>query len=305
MPSPALVILAAGIGSRFGGFKQLDPLGPNGEIILDYSIYDALRAGFGEIVLVVREELEEPLAEHLAHTLGDTFRPVFVRQDVTMLPDGFSPPADRRKPWGTAHAVWCARSAVVGRRFGVANADDFYGRAAFETLARSLERMPSGECRLIGFPLLETLSKHGTVSRGVCEVDEGGRLRSVVEHLRVEPDGSGGARSLGPGGTVQNLSPDAPTSMNMWGFGPDIWAPLEEALRDFLDDADRRQEAEFLLPTFVDGLIRSGKIVCRVVPTRSRWFGLTYREDREAVAKSLRELVQDGRYPATLRLAPD
>lgn len=298
MPAPALLVLAAGIGSRFGGLKQMDPIGPNGEIIIDYSIFDALRAGFGRIVLIVKPELEEPMREHFRGVFGRDFAPEFVVQELSMVPPGYSVPEGREKPWGTAHAVWCARSAL-GESFGVVNADDFYGADAYRVLFGRLSQLPTGECCLVGFPLLPTLSVHGTVSRGICDVGPDGYLRSVVEHLKVAL-GDGKALSMSADGASRDLPTDSLASMNMWGFDPSIFPLLGEGLRRFLDGRGTEPKSEMLLPSFVDELARAGKTKCSVLRTTSRWFGMTYKEDKEKVAGEIRDLISSGEYPERL-----
>ena len=296
---PSLLILAAGLGSRYGGFKQIDPIGPNGEIILDYSIFDAIRAGFGRVVLIARPELETPMREHFAETLGDRLDLQFVFQRMDDLPVGYELPADRQKPWGTAHAIWAAREAMPGG-FGVINADDFYGPDSYRLLFQSLDGKPRGDVSLVGFELAKTLSAHGSVSRGICRVDEEGYLVDVLERTKIVPDGAGAARCEIENGSWIPLAGDAIASMNMWGFDGSVMAELERMFTEFLAENLHAPKAEFYIPSAVDALIKEGKSKCRVLRSGEQWFGMTYPEDREAVVASIRSLIDGGRYPSTL-----
>ena len=301
MIQPALLILAAGIGSRYGGFKQIDPVGPNGEIIIDYSIYDALRAGFGRIVIVTRRELEEPMREHFRKTLGEEFDLVFVFQEMDDLPAGSDAPVGRQKPWGTGHAIWAARGSI-DTPFAVINADDFYGAGSYRVLRHFLETKRTGEFCLAGFELEKTLSPHGMVSRGICRVDFEGYLVDVIEHVQIMPDASFGARSKGADGLWRPLSSKSVASMNLWGFDPSIMEWLEEKFREFLAARGGEPKSEFFIPTVIDDGIRQGKLTCKVLYTDEQWFGMTYPEDREAARCAVRQLISDGVYPASLRV---
>ncbi len=301
MSKPTLLILAAGIGSRYGGLKQIDPIGPNGEIILDYSIFDALRAGFGRVVLIVRPELEQPMREHFTQTLGENVDLSFVYQKMDDLPPGFTVPADRKKPWGTAHAVWSARNEVK-EDFGVVNADDFYGPDSYRVLFESLRDRDPGDSSLIGFMLSKTLSEHGAVSRGICRVDSDGFLMEVVERTKIEMNGAGAARCELPDGSWSSLAGDSVASMNMWGFGAEIMKDLGRLFTDFLSANVDNPKAEFYIPTMVDILIKEGKSKCRVMETQEQWFGMTYPEDRDSVVANIRALAESGKYPASLSL---
>lgn len=298
-PSFALVVLAAGLGSRFGGLKQIEPVGPHGETLLDYSVYDALQTGFDRLVFVLRPEMEADFAG-----TSDRYRRwarvdhVYQRTEI----DDAShprPSRKRRKPWGTAHAVLCAQG-VVSTPFAVVNADDFYGRQGFETMHRTL-----GECRaetehaLVAYRLRDTLSPHGSVSRGVLEVDAAGNLRGVLEHTRVEDAGDGAARSW-TSGVARDLSGERWVSMNFWGFKPSVFALLRREFCAFVTASGSDPEAELYLPTVVHHLIAGGEASVKVRLTHGPWYGLTYREDRERVVAGVRELVRKGVYPKDL-----
>jgi len=297
MKKPTLLVLAAGMGSRFGGLKQIEPLGPNGEIIIDYSLYDAVRAGFGRVVFVVKPELLETFKEVIGRRAEGLMEVDYALQDVNMLPEGFACPEGRVKPWGTGHAVLCARDKIDGP-FGVINADDFYGRDAYMRLGSFLKDRADGKhmC-MVGFPLENTLTENGTVSRGICGV-EGGLLTSVTERTSIarQPDGAitydeNGVRSPIPEGSV--------ASMNVWGLDSSVFEPMGEAFKQFLSELgeDKKLKGEFYLPTFVDSLIKAGKIEVEVLKTTSRWYGVTYREDKEGVSAALSRLHENGEYP--------
>jgi MobA-like NTP transferase protein len=300
MNKPILLVLAAGIGSRYGGFKQIEPIGPGGEVILDYSIYDALRAGFGRVVIVTIPALEQPLREHFAQTLGAQLDVTFTFQSLGDLPAGFAVPEERKKPWGTAHAIWSARAAVDGP-FGVINADDFYGPGSYRVLRDFLVAQQPGEYCMVGFELAKTLSAHGSVSRGICRADARGDLVDVVEHVKIEPYAATGARSMGADGEWHPLAPDSIASMNMWGFDPSMMAHLDTQFREFLGANIGNPKAEFFIPTVVDTLIKQGECRCRVLKSAEQWFGVTYKQDREQAATTVRGLVEKGVYPASLR----
>jgi dTDP-glucose pyrophosphorylase len=296
MKSPALLVLAAGIGSRYGGLKQIDPVGPSGETIIDYSIFDALRAGFGKLVFVIRREIEESFRQ----TIGARFEaraPVhYVFQELDALPEGFRVPANRKKPWGTGHAVLVGASAIE-EPFAAINADDFYGAASFRVLAEHL-RSDGGDA-MVGFILRQTLSEFGTVARGVCRVGSGGILESVTELTKIERHADG-ARCTDAAGVAHPLTGDEIVSMNMWGFGPHIFDHLRHGFVDFLRTRGNDEKAEFFISTFINSLIASGQERLKVLPTNDSWFGITYREDRARVVQSIRDLVARGGYPEKL-----
>ena len=297
---PTLVILAAGIGSRYGGLKQIDPVGPAGEIVIDYSIFDAIRAGFGKIVFVIRRDIEEAFRAKIEPSIKGRVAYDFVFQDATAeLPAGFQIPAERKKPWGTTHAVLVCKNAVK-EPFGVVNADDFYGRQSYQVLADFLRAVKpdAPHYALVGFTLRNTLSEHGSVSRGVAQVDAGGFLKTVVERTKIEKTGTS-ARFL-DGETWQPLTADEPVSMNMWGFTPAFFAEAVAAFHDFIAQSGQQPKSECLLPTTVDKLIQRGTAKVKVLASQESWLGVTYPEDKPAVAAGVKKLIDAGRYPAPL-----
>ena len=297
---PTLVVLAAGIGSRYGGLKQIDPIGPAGEIVIDYSIFDAIRAGFGKIVFIIRRDIEEAFRAKLEPNIKGRVAIDYVFQDMTSeLPAGFQIPAERKKPWGTTHATLVAKG-VVKEPFGVVNADDFYGRQSYEVLAEFLRNVKpdTPSYAIVGFVLRNTLSEHGTVSRGVCQADARGNLQTVVERLKIEKAGRA-ARYL-DGETWVPLTADEPVSMNMWGFTPNFFAQAESAFRDFIAQSGTLPKSECLLPTTVDNLIKRGAATVKLLASTESWLGVTYPEDKPAVAAGVKKLVDAGLYPAPL-----
>jgi dTDP-glucose pyrophosphorylase len=297
MTAPSLLVLAAGMGSRYGGLKQIDPVGPSGETIMDYSIYDALRAGFGKIVFVLRKEIEAAFRQTIATRFEHRIAIDYVFQELDGLPPGFSVPDGRTKPWGTTQAVLAATGAVR-EPFAVINADDFYGAESFRVLAAHLQSATT-DYAMIGFVLRNTLSDFGAVARGVCQVDEHGFLKSIVEMTNIARDGSQ-AKSTDSTGKVSQLSGDEIVSMNMWGFMPEVFAQLEQVFQEFLETHGSDLRAESYLPNAVNRLIDSGQARVCVVPTAGSWFGVTYRQDRERVVESIARLVQAGFYPERL-----
>ena len=297
---PTLVVLAAGIGSRYGGLKQIAPIGPAGEIVIDYSIYDALQAGFGRIVFVIRRDIEAAFRAKMEPHLRGRIACDYVFQDPTAeLPADFQLPAARQKPWGTTHAVLVCRHAVR-EPFGVVNADDFYGRQSYRVLADFLRGVAPDQPRyaLVGFTLRNTLSAHGSVSRGICRVDPAGLLQTVVERTKIEQAGAA-ARFL-DGETWRPLTADEPVSMNMWGFTPAFFEQAAGAFAQFIARDGQQPKAECLLPTAVDGLVRRGVATVQVLASRESWLGVTYPEDKPAVAAGVRTLIEAGLYPAPL-----
>ena len=297
-PKPILVVLAAGMGSRYGGLKQIDPVGPAGETLLDYAIFDAVLAGFGEVIFVIRRDIEEAFVNDVGAKYAD-INGVSVRyafQELDDLPDGFHLPTGRQKPWGTAHAVLAACDLVHGP-FAVINADDFYGAHAFEMLSEQLSA-PSDDYAMVGFVLRETLSAHGSVTRGLCRT-AGNFLAKIVEISNIEPDGNGATYPSGSGG-VCRLSGDETVSMNFWGFSETIVSRLEEGLIQFLQQNLEDLNSEYLLPDVVERLIVDGDVRVRVLRGGGPWFGVTYQQDRETVIRNIRELVDGGAYPERL-----
>ncbi len=299
----SLVIMAAGLGSRYGGNKQVDGLGPHGEILMEYSIHDALRAGFGKIVFIIKPEMRE-MMERLCGYLtrrtaldGSPVEVEYVFQDFSSIPDFYPIPEGRTRPFGTVHALLCAAD-VVREPCCVINADDFYGLDAYQTMAQTLRRLPEeGHAAMVGYLLKNTASLHGTVTRGIC-IRREGFLDSVQEtrNIQLYPDGT--LRDLG---ADRPLDPDAVVSMNFWGFAPSIFPLLRQDFQNFLRSAGDDARAERLLPEMVDRQIREGGLKVFVLPSSGQWFGMTYRQDRQAVAQALKQLHERGEYPESLR----
>lgn len=301
---PALMILAAGLGSRYGGFKQIDPVGAHGEIALDYAVFDAWRGGFGKVVFVIRRELEAQIREHFAGKLPAGLAVEYAFQELGDVPAGFAVPADRKKPWGTGHAIRSARN-VIREPFAVINADDFYGAGSFKILADFLSAAGADSARphpyaMVGFPLRKTLSKFGTVSRGVCRVDAAGCLQGVVEHTKIAAGADGVIRNDEGAGRQTVLGGNTVVSMNMWGFTPSLFAYLEEGFAAFLQKEGANPKAEFYIPSVVDDLVRRNEATVKVLPTDDAWFGMTYPEDRPEVQGNIRALTEAGAYPVPL-----
>lgn len=298
---PTLFVLAAGMGSRYGGLKQLDPLGPNGETIMDYSIYDAIHAGFGKIVFVIRKDFEQDFREKVLAKYEGHIPVEVVFQSTDKLPEGFVCPAERTKPWGTNHAVLMGAD-VINEPFAVINADDFYGRDAFEVIARELERPRSrkGDYCMVGFRVGNTLTENGSVSRGVCTTDANGLLTSVVERTAISYDADGKIVFTDENNCVQTLDPSTPVSMNLWGFTPDYFDFSKREFIKFLEKNINAPKAEFYIPTAIDTLINSGEATVKVLDTDSRWFGVTYAADRPGVVEKFAALHTDGTYPTPL-----
>jgi hypothetical protein len=297
MTKPTLLVMAAGMGSRYGGLKQIDPVGPSGETLMDYSIFDALRAGFGKIVFVIRKDIEAPFKE----TIGAKFEartPVdYVFQELDKIPAGFKVPEGRTKPWGTTQAVLMAEDAIH-EPFAVINADDFYGAEGYQVLSNHLNS-GSPDYAMVGFVLRNTLSEFGSVARGVSQADNNGYLKSVVELTKVEPDGKG-AKDTDPSGKVTPLTGDELVSMNMWGFTPAVFPQLRERFRAFLERSGNDLKSENYVPSTVNELVSSGEARVKVLRTNDAWFGVTYREDRQRVVDSIAALVKKGKYPEKL-----
>lgn len=299
---PTLYVLAAGMGSRYGGLKQLDGVGSHGETIMDYSIFDALRAGFGKVVFVIRHDFENDFKDKILSKYQGHVPVEIVFQAVDALPEGFTAPEGRTKPWGTNHAVLMAKD-VINEPFAVINADDFYGRDAFEVMARQLASLSEGEkgryC-MVAFRLGNTMTENGSVSRGVCTVDEAGHLCDVVERTAIEYGSDGTPLYTDENGEKRPVSPDSPVSMNLWGFTPDYFAYSEREFRKFLGKYGDKPKSEFFIPSVVDKLVKNGEASVDVLRTSSRWFGVTYPEDRADVVAKLAELHAAGEYPERL-----
>lgn len=291
-----LVILAAGMGSRFGGLKQVQPVGPHGELIIEYSAYDARRAGFDRLVLVIRRDIERDFREAIGRRLEAHFHVDYAFQEMSDLPAGFAVPASRSKPWGTGHAVLAARKAVR-RPFAVINADDFYGAAGYRALAEHFAA--SADCAMVGYPLRQTLSEHGAVSRGLCATDTGGRLVSITEVTKIEKADTG-ARYADAAGAMHRLTGEEIVSMNFWGFTPAVFGQLEKLFADFLARSGQDPKAEFYLPTALSTLNQQGAARVALLRSEDAWFGITYREDLPAAQQAVGALVKAGRYPAPL-----
>jgi NDP-sugar pyrophosphorylase family protein len=287
--APTLLVLAAGMGSRYGGLKQMDPVGPSGETVLDYAVFDAVRAGFGRVVFVIRREFEEAFKSVVTAKYSGRIAVGFVYQSPADLPAGFEMPEGRGKPWGTGHAVWCARGSIDGP-FAVINADDFYGATAYARLSAFLDGASGTRFALVGFKLGKTLSENGAVSRGICRESEG-RLVSIVEEREIV------RASVGPG---CRFSGDEVVSMNFWGFTPSLFAGLEAGLVAFLNQRAGEAGSEFYLPTAVSDLVSGERATVDVLSSDDTWFGVTYREDKTHVAAAIAALVRSGAYPARL-----
>jgi NDP-sugar pyrophosphorylase family protein len=303
MPKPILVVMAAGIGSRYGGMKQIDPVGPSGEIVLDYAVYDAVRAGFGRVVFVIRKETEAMFREKIGETIERHVDTRYVYQELDALPEGYAVPAGRTKPWGTAHAVLCAAPAVDAP-FAVINADDFYGRDSFrilhDHLASARDRNGVYDYCMVGFRLRNTLTEYGHVSRGVCTIGDDGYLQSIVERTRIRRFGESVKYAVSDE-QWEEIPGDSVVSMNMWGFTPSYMEELKRRFPRFLDKRIDEPKAEFFVPTVVNELIEEDTARVKVLPTTDQWFGVTYKEDRSMVVEAIGRLVEEGRYPSRLR----
>ena len=297
---PTLYVLAAGMGSRYGGLKQLDGLGPNGETIMDYSIFDAIRGGFGKVVFVIRKDFEADFREKVLSKYTNHIPVEVVFQSLDKLPEGFTCPADRVKPWGTNHAVLMAKD-VIKEPFAVINADDFYGRDSFAVIGKWLSEMDgkSNQYCMVGYRVGNTLSESGSVSRGVCAMDANRMLTDVVERTKIERI-DGVVQYLDENEQWVSIEDNTPVSMNMWGFTPDYFAHSESYFAEFLNENMSNLKSEFYIPLMANKLIKEGTSTIEVLDTTSRWFGVTYAEDRPSVVAKIQELVDAGEYPAPL-----
>ena len=304
----ALVIMAAGMGSRYGGEKQTDGIGPNGEAIMEYSVYDAIQAGFSKVVFIIKPEMEQTLRNLCGDRIqtmktkqGEPVEVKYVFQDFSSVPSFYQIPADRKKPFGTVHAVLCAKDAVQ-EPFAVINADDYYGRSAFTTIYEELMRLEkTGKGTMVGYRLMNTVSDHGTVSRGVCQT-ENGSLKKVKETLKIKKYPDGSIADIADPENEVPLAPESPVSMNFWGFTPWIFGKIRDYFHEFLKNLPGGElKAECLLPVLVDKLITEGKLDVSVLDTDAVWFGVTYKEDRPIVEAELKKLHESGAYPPSLK----
>ena len=297
---PTLVVMAAGVGSRYGGLKQIDPVGPDGEIILDYSVYDAIRAGFGKVIFIIRRDIEKDFKAIIGSHFAGRINVEYVFQELTDLPADFSVPEGRTKPWGTGHAVLACRN-VVREPFGVINADDLYGAESYQILADYLSKRDPADntYAMVGFRIDHTLSDHGHVTRGICEVDGNRMLASVIERFKIEKTQTG-ARYQDEKEEWVALQGDEIASMNMWGFTPTLFKYLEQKFPLFLQQAGNNLKAEFLMPSIADELIKARKITMKVLNTPAKWLGVTYKEDKPGVQKNIQDLIARKVYPSPL-----
>lgn len=296
---PTLLILAAGMGSRYGGLKQLDHLGTSGETIMDYSVFDAARAGFGKVVFVIRRSFETEFRDMFIKKLEGKVQVELVFQDMDNIPAGFEAPADRVKPWGTGHAILMAKD-VINEPFAVINADDFYGANAFKVMADFLTSGVSESVYAMnGYQLSKTLSEFGTVARGICSADADGFLTDIKERTSIERKANGKI-VFTENGTETELDENVPVSMNFWGFAPNLFKHLEEKFTAFLKVNASNPKSEFYIPFVVDDLMKEGKVKTKVLPANSTWFGVTYKEDKPSTMAKIAELVKQGVYPEKL-----
>ncbi len=289
MKDITLVVMAAGMGSRFGGLKQLEPVGPNGEVLLDFSVYDAVKAGFTKVVFVIKHEIEEDFKRLVGERISKMVKTEYVFQETDKLPEGFVCPKDRVKPWGTSHAILCCKDAV-NEPFAVVNADDFYGKTAFVKIAEALKQ-ENNDYYMVGYRLVNTLTENGSVSRGVCEI-ENGLLKNVIERQKIvdckytEDDGASWTK----------LPPDTVVSMNLWGFKPDLFKYLENGFKEFLKEKINIPKSEFLLPYTVAELIHKGEKQVKVLIAEDKWYGVTYKEDKDSVVAAINRMIESGMY---------
>lgn len=285
-----LIVMAAGMGSRFGGLKQIEPVGKNGEAILDFTVYDAIKAGFTKVVFVIKHAIENDFKEFVGSRIAKKIKVEYVFQEIDKLPDGFTAPDDRQKPWGTAHAILCCKD-VVNEPFAVVNADDFYGRSALQKVADFLKQEENNYC-MVGFRLANTLTENGSVSRGVCEIDNQNCLTKVTERTKIidckytEDNGK----------SWTSLSPDTVVSMNLWGFMPDIFEFIEKGFKEFLKTNINLPKSEYYLPTVVSSLIDNGQKNVEVLVAEDKWYGITYKEDKQKVVNAIGDMIDAGIY---------
>lgn len=302
MSVTSLVIMAAGMGSRYGGIKQLEPVGPNGEIIMDYSIYDAIDAGFNKVVFIIRKELEKGFKEVIGDRIAKHVQVEYVYQELDAIPKGFKKQEDRTKPWGTGQAVLCCKD-IVNEPFAVINADDYYGKEAFRLIYNYLNSQtndPYLYC-MAGFVLGNTLSENGAVTRGVCKADNNDWLTDIIETSGIVKESDKYALAKDKDGEDIRIDLNSVVSMNMWGFMPSLFEELKKGFEEFLSNLSPTDiKKEYLLPEVVGDLVHRGKAKVKVLKTSDRWFGVTYKEDKDAVVASIRNLIDKGIYPAKL-----
>ena len=303
--SPSLLVLAAGMGSRYGGLKQVDPVGPNGETLMDYSLHDARKAGFERVVFLIRKEIHDTFHDQIGRKYTDTMEVEYAYQETDDLPDKINFSGQREKPWGTGHAVWCARHALNGRSFAVINADDFYGAATFEALINSMSEFNPSDSEgntikgsIVGYRLVETLSDHGSVSRGICKIKDG-VLQSVEEWSGIHRAGRG-IEGKDSSDELHLLTGEEIVSMNVWAFPPSVFSLLEEGMVYFLENTEDSLKGEFYLPAAVDDWIFDGLAVFKAGIANCKWMGVTYREDKPVVMNNIRNMIVGGEYPDSL-----
>ena len=299
---PTLLVLAAGMGSRYGGLKQIDAVGPNGEAILDYSVYDAIRAGFGKVVFVIRRDIEDVFKEAVGNKFQQYIPVEYTFQELDNLPEGFSVPPDRKKPWGTGHAILVAED-VINEPFIAINADDFYGKSAFELQYDFLKEYadkPEICYSMVGYVLRNTLSEHGSVSRAICKYDEGNFVSSIHEHTKIVKDGDNALTTDEKTGETTTLTGDTLVSMNFWGFMPSLFDHLNEGFPLFLKEHGTEPKSEYYVVQLVNEMIADGMGKLKVLPSKDSWFGITYTEDKPTVIKSIQGLIDKGIYPEKL-----
>jgi len=302
MANPQLVVMAAGIGSRYGGLKQMDPVGPGGEIILDYAVYDAMQAGFDEVVFIINKNIEDAFKERVGNAIANRVKVSYAIQDLADLPEGFEVPEERKKPWGTAHAVRAARN-VVNRPFAVINADDYYGRSAFQKLGDYLtsatDKDGVADFCMVGYVLRNTLTEHGHVARGICQVSSDGMLESIVERVKIQPIDGKVKYTVDDTNWIE-IDSESIVSMNMWGFTPSYMDALDRYFPRFLEENIAKPKAEYFVPWVVDQMIRNNEATVKVLPTNEKWFGVTYRPDMAMAQQSVRKKIAEGIYPEKL-----
>ena len=299
--STTLLILAAGMGSRYGGLKQLDPIGPSGEFIIDYSIFDAKRAGFDKVVFVIKEENLDLFRDTVGKRIEKVMDVRYVFQKQNNICSGVNIPADRKKPWGTAHAVYCAENDVT-TNFAVINSDDFYGRDAFRKLHDFLVTAKDGNYCMVGYPLINTVTENGSVSRGICSISSEGRLQGIQEMTKIQHAANGGLENVEEGSEC-SLKDETIVSMNCWGFTQQLFRLIDDELPKFFEankNKNNLEKAEFFLPSVVDDAMKAGECSVDVLKSEDKWFGVTYKEDRPVVVSSIKKLVDEGIYPGNL-----